>query len=335
MSVRAETLGIWVTPEELADLPMSGPAWERLEKEANKQITDIDLFATNRPENTRAMAKALVYVRTGKNRYRKEVLQALQSLVAAELDESERTLGLGINLAAYVIAADLIDLSSYAPLFDTEMFRPWLDLIRHKVFSGRTLVTTHDDRPNNWGTNAGPSRIAVALYLNDQEELERAAQVFKGFLGDRRAHSERSKPGFKYGSLDWQACSTHPVGINPVHSSRSGHSIDGVLPDDQRRAGGFTWPPQKEPYVYIALEGVIMQAEMLSRAGYDAWFWSDKAILRAYTWLYEEAKYPASGNKEWHMWLVNARYGSTFPTKTQARHGKMCGWTDWTLMAKP
>jgi len=79
--------------------------------------------------------------------------------------------------------------------------------------------------------------------------------------------------------------------------ANAGHeSIDGVLPDDQRRAGGFTWPPQKENYVWEGLQGAVVQAEVLHRAGYDTWNWSDKALLRAVTWETIIAKFPAQSD---------------------------------------
>jgi hypothetical protein len=68
-----------------------------------------------------------------------------------------------------------------------------------------TLVSTHEDRPNNWGTHAGASRVAVAVYLGDSAELERAAQVFKGWLGDRASYA-----GFNYGDLSWQCDAANP-----------------------------------------------------------------------------------------------------------------------------
>ena len=63
-------------------------------------------------------------------------------------------------------------------------------------------------------------------------------------------------------------------------ATHRGHSIDGVLPDDQRRGGPFEWPPPRENYVYEALQGATVQAALLSRAGYDAWDWGDQALLR-------------------------------------------------------
>jgi len=178
-------------------------------------------------------------------------------------------------------------------------------------------------RPNNWGTHAGASRVAADRYLGDKADLARAAKVFQGWLGDRSAYA-----GFTYGDLAWQAHPDAPVGINPKGATKNGQSIDGVLPDDQRRAGGFTWPPQKENYVWEGLQGAVVQAELLHRAGYDAWNWSDKALLRAVLWETNVARFPAQGDDAWQVWLVNHAYGTTFPTST-ATSGKNMGFTDW------
>jgi hypothetical protein len=106
------------------------------------------------------------------------------------------------------------------------------------------------------------------------------------------------------------------VGINPPGCVKSGHSIDGVLPDDQRRSGGFTWPPPQENYVYEALQGALMQAVILERAGYDAFAWEDQALLRAFRWLHTQANFPAEGDDNWLPHPINFFYGTDFPAKT-------------------
>ena len=134
---------------------------------------------------------------------------------------------------------------------------------------------------------------------------------------------------FAYGDLSWQFDSSRPVGVNPANATKSGHSVDGVLPDDQRRGGTFAWPAPRENYVWEALQGATVQAELLNRAGYPAWGWSDRALLRAVTWLHSQVQYPAAGDDQWMPWLVNARYGTKFPAAMPARTGKNMGFTDW------
>jgi hypothetical protein len=120
------------------------------------------------------------------------------------------------------------------------------------------------------------------------------------------------------------------VGINPAGCSRDGLSLDGVLPDDQRRGGSFTTSPPKENYVWEALQGLLAQAVVLHRAGYPVFQWQDRALLRAVRWLHQVADYPAEGDDTWQPHIVNHYYGTSFPAPVPARAGKNVGWTDWT-----
>ncbi|MHC4099461.1 MAG: alginate lyase family protein [Planctomycetota bacterium] len=311
--------GIWISWDEIAELPMAGSAWESLLEEANQPVGIPDISFNGDDVDVRVMAKALVYARTGDEWYREEVIDACMAALGTE--QGGATLALGRNLVGYVIAADLVGLPPSAD----SVFRAWLEDLLDMELLGRTLRSTHEDRPNNWGTHTGASRAAVAVYLGDWDELEQAALVFKGWLGDRSAYA-----GFTYGELWWQHDPAHPVGINPAGAAKQGHSIDGVLPDDQRRSGPFVWPPPQERYAYEALQGALAQAVILSRQGHDVWDWQDQALLRAFRWLHQEADYPAVGDDTWQPHVVNHFYGTIFPAPVPSRPGKNVGWTDWT-----
>jgi hypothetical protein len=315
--------GIWVSPEALASLPTSGPAWRSLIEAADRGAGTPDLSNKAGRVNVQVMAKALAFIRTGDERYRREVIEACRAVIGSEKGGS--TLSLGRKLVAYVIAADLVGL----PTADAAAFRDWLRQVRNQKLKGKTLISTHEKRPNNWGTHAGASRIAIAVYLDDRQDLERAAKVFKGWLGDREAYD-----GFKYGDLSWQADPRSPVGINPEGAVKRGHVVDGVLPDDQRRGGPFAWPPPRENYVYGALQGALVQAVILHRAGYDVWSWEREALLRAFRWLHQQADFPARGDDTWTPHLVNYYYGSHFPAPVPSQSGKNVGWTDWSHGAR-
>ena len=74
---------------------------------------------------------------------------------------------------------------------------------------------------------------------------------------------------------------------------------------------------------------------MLHRAGYPAFEWEDRAILRAIEWLYNTTfddgkNYPAEGDDRWQIWIINKRYGAKIPVASPVSPGKMIGWTDWT-----
>lgn len=310
--------GIWTSREELSKLPMTGPAFQHLKDFADRPAGIPDLKNQDQNNDVLVLAKALMFGRTGDQKYRRVVIDNCLKAIGTERDG--RTLALGRNLAPYVIAADLVELESE----QDGRFRQWLRDVLTEELDGRTLVSTHEDRPNNWGTHAGAARAAVAVYLNDFAELERAAMVFKGYLGDRSSYAS-----FNYGDLSWQADAKAPVGINPKGATREGHSIDGVMPDDMRRGTEFQWPPKRTNYPWEALQGALVQAEILHRAGYKSWEWEDRALLRAVSFLYE-LKWDPEGDDQWTPWLINYRYGTNFPTRCPVRFGKSMGWTDWT-----
>lgn len=314
-------LGIWISGDELARLPTIGAAWRQLKAAADQDPGEPDLGDQDQMNDVYVLAKALVYARTGERRYRDEVIDHVMRAMGTE--DGGQTLALGRNLVAYVIAADLVNLPADAD--KDQRFRAWLRETLTETLNGRTLRGTHEVRPNNWGTHAGASRAAVALYLGDAAELERTALVFKGWLGDRQAYA-----GFRYGSdLSWQADPENPVGINPKGAMKEGHSIDGALPEEMRRGREFRWPPKKTDYAWEGLQGALVQAEILYRAGFPTWEWEDRALLRAVQFLYDIG-WEAEGDDEWQVWLVNHTYGTAFPATTPARPGKNMGWTDWT-----
>ena len=319
------TKGIWISRAEIMALPMSGSAWTALKKQADQPAGLPVLSNQDQMNNVYVLAKALVYVRTGIASYRDTVVK--DCMLAIGTETGGRTLALGRELAAYVIAADLVGLD---PADDLK-FRTWLRLTLTEVLDTKTLRSTHEERPNNWGAHAGDSRAAVAAYLGDSVELARCAKVFKGWLGDRASYS-----GFSYGDLSWQADSTHPVGVNPKGGVKNGESIDGAIPDDMRRGCAFKFPPCPTNYPWGALEGAVGQAEILYRQGYDTWNWQDQAMKRAVQFLYNlNLRYPsdgwwAHGDDEWMVWVINHRYGTRFPAVTPAHPGKNLAWTDWT-----
>lgn len=307
--------GLIISKAELMALPTSGPAWNAVVSASN-QLGAINLSNQDDSNDIRLMARALVGVRTNNAAQ----IDSVKSAIAAAINTENggRTLALGRNLLSVVVAADLVGYKEAA-------FMSWLSAVRNETLDGRTLVSTHKDRPNNWGTHAGASRIAASIFLGDTADVEDAAKTFRGWLGDRSAYS-----AFKYSSpMTWHANQGQPRGINPAGSTIEGHNVDGVLPDDQRRAGGFSWPPSKENYVYEALQGAIMQAELLHRRGYDAWNWENKALLRAFKWLHEECNFPAASDDTWQPHLINARYGTNYPAPIPSQFGKNFGFTEW------
>ena len=318
--------GIWLSLAEIAQLPTSGTAWTKLKSTADGSLGVPKISDQDSKHDVTTLAVALVYARTGDASYRKKAADGIMSAVGTEA--GGRTLALGRNLVSYVVAADLVNLREYDAAKDGQ-FRGWLAAVRSETLDGKTLISTHESRPNNWGTHAGASRIAADAYLGDVADLARAAAVFRGWLGERSAYA-----GFKFGSLDWQADPANPVGINVPGARRSNFAVDGALPEEMRRGCSLQFPPCKTGYPWGALAGATAQAELLYRQGYDAWSWGGWALLRAVEFLrILDAQYGgwwASSDDSWQPWLVNFAYGTAYPAQVTGRAGKNMGWTDWT-----
>lgn len=306
--------------------PTTGSAWLNLVKVANSNIGTANISNQDSNHDVNTLAVALVAMRTGNVSLRTKASNAILSAIGTE--RGGRTLALSRNLLSYVIAADVIDLRSFNPSGDAR-FRSWLTSVRRVNLDGRTLISTHEQRPNNWGTHAGASRIAASRYIGDSADIQRSAVVFFGYVGNRSAYS-----GFKYGDLSWQANPSAPVGINPLGAVKSGRTIDGALPDDMRRGGSFSWPPKRTGYAWEAMQGIIAQAELLRRIGYNSVGWQNRAVCRSAAYLkYLDNSFGgwwATGDDTWIPHLINRLCNTGYPTVTPARTGKNMGWTDWT-----
>ncbi|MGD9750397.1 MAG: hypothetical protein AB7W59_05300 [Acidimicrobiia bacterium] len=318
--------GIWITAEEVAMLPVEGPAWDQVARWALGPWERPNLADQDSNHDLEVLAGALYAVRMHDEAVRRRVIDGLAGVAGTEREG--RVLALARNIVGYVVAAELVGYR------DAE-FLSWLDAVRFAQLDGRSLVSTHERRPNNWGTHAGAARVAIARFLDDDEDLQRAALVFKGYLGDRRSYA-----GFVFDAdLSWHPDRLAPVPINPAGATIDGHSVDGVITDDARRVGGFRWPfPAEESganYMWEAMQGIVLQAALLHRAGYDAWQWEDRAVLRAAVWLVHEASMPPDGDDQWQAWLINDAYGADLPLTSPARSGKSIGFTDWTHGAAP
>jgi len=318
------TTGIWLSDQELAALPTSGAAWQQVQEAASGDLGQPALADQDSDHDVRTLASALVAARTGDRAMQDKAVAALSEAMGTE--DGGRTLAIGRNLQSYVIAADLVDLDAADPAVGAR-FRTWLRAVRTEDLDGNTLVETSNERPNNWGTHATASLIAAAAYLEDTAELNRLANVFRGWTGDRRAYS-----GFNFGGdLSWQANPDAPVGVNPVGAKLAGVDVGGALPEEMRRGGSFTTgTPGDTGYPWGALNGAVVSAELLSRRGFDAWSWGDQALQRATEYLFKLGWGPGNDD-EWVVPLVNARNdGKDHPAQSEVGLGKNLGFTNWT-----
>ena len=312
------TRNLWIDRATLQSLPTSGSAWNRLAEDAKSSWGSANISDQDSDHDVLTFAGALYAVRKNDTGMRDRVVSAVEDAIGTE--RGGRTLALGRNLTGYVLAADLVG-------YDSSEFRNWLRSVRTENLDGRTLINTHEERANNWGTHAGAARIATDLFLGDTDDLDRAVKVFRGFLGDRGAYK-----GFNFGDADWQANPSAPVPINPAGATRNGINVDGAIVDDIRRCGcSVQSPAPKENYQWEAMQGIVTQATLLNAAGYtDVWDWSDAAILRATKFLYEQANFPAESDDSFVVFLIDAHLGTNYAGGEKANMGKSMAYTDYT-----
>ena len=350
------TDGIWISRSEIDVLPMTGVAWENVFADAQRDTRSPKLQDGNSNNDVYTYAKALVYARTGKENYRTEVRETLKMVIdSLEIhnlncgdEHPAPPLPVGRNVAAYVLAADIIKLEDFPE--EDAVWRQWLDKVRCIRFTGdgpiHSFISADDQRPNNWGLMLGVSRIAIAAYLDDHQELDQAAGVLRGWLGDSFVYA-----GFDYGAVDWQCDETLPVGINPMGCMKEDQDgilrdISGVLGDDQRRCedagcndddGRVVYPFPKENYVWEALQAAAMKTWLLFRAGHDLWDINDQAMVRAMDWLYTphfapsgHEPYLPEGNDRNTPWLVNCAEGTHYDIESPTTPARNMGYNDWT-----
>jgi hypothetical protein len=321
--------GILLSRAELMALPTSGPAWDAIMVQVENPSGGSYRLSTRDHSNMDVLANALAGARLNNAVYEAFVRDKIADMMAAPRKESD-LLGTLRHLQTYVISADLIDLRSFDPALDAR-FRRWLAAEIRFEYSGGgggSVISTHERKPNNFGTHAGASRIAAALYLDDAEELKAARDVWYGWAtGDPDFVPEDRV----WTGTDWQCSDSRPSGINREGCTRDGHSLDGVIPEDQERCGEYSWyswPPCATNYIHGATDGMTLSFWMLARQGEDPWAWGDQAALRQMRWKYEVQQPPYEGFR-WQIPVVEAAYGLDLPGNDPTATSTNFGYADW------
>jgi hypothetical protein len=319
-------IGIWTSAAELAKIPMSGPAWEAVLLGASQNCANPDIANQDDDTNVYVLAAAIVYARTGDARYKNKVIAACDKLVAKG-NPGGLTLAWGRETGAYAMAADLVG-------YRTPAFETWLRNMAevYKDEEKRTLIKTFQTRANNWGSHAFGSLCAIYRYLGDKTALTEIRDYWiKGVTGPN--------PGFKFGKdLSWHANEDDLRLFNPKGAMKKNTNIDGVIPDDMRRGGSFQTPPGYTNYAWGFMQGQIMAARILERAGMPIWAAGDSALYRAaaclqirFETLY--GNWAAHGDDEWMLPFLDKAYGVKWSgqQKNLWKHGKNAGWGYVTL----
>lgn len=315
--------GALTTAEELRSLPTSGAAWEALLAAATSRADEVDLSDEDSRHAAETLASALVFARTGDTEQRDQVISVLAELPDASMSGA-RVLSVGRQLGGYALAADLVG-------YRDPVFTAWIGGMRTEDLGGhgrwKSISATSEDSANNWGAWAMATRIAISSYLRDDSDLERAAEVFRGFTGEPGAYSDFRRTDdfdrtWACGDDDW-------VPINPASCGDRG----GAIVEDISRSSGSYPEVDGEGLMYSweVLGGATLSARLLERSGYgDVWSWGDQALLRAAQFLEDHGGYPPEySDLQYIPHEINVAYGVSLGPVEPAGYGRQFGFSDW------
>lgn len=332
--------GMWISQSEIMALPTSGSAWDKMRSVAYGSWGTPDLKNQDNKHDINVLAGALVYARTGdmtlRNKVRDNILSAKRTLDDSnDWQTTNGVLSAGRQIGAYVISADLINLK-YDASADNE-FRAWLTTIRTQNIGthGRwkNIKFTCENATANWSAFACASRLAMSIYLNDSADVQRTSLILRALFGERSLYPSDA-PGrngyFEHTATynsTWACNDSLWLGENP-NCSKSGISLDGVLVEDASRGGGCcTLQGSGISYSWESIQGFAVSVELLHRAGYDSYSWSNKALKRAIDEMVRSG-WNITSVSTYVPWLANARYGTNYPTTTSTT-GRLMSWGDW------
>lgn len=326
----APSEGIWISPEEIKNLPDEGVAWKQVLDAANSSWGTANLADNNSQHDVKTLAGAYVAVRNNDTAMRNKVIAGLQSAMKSGLN---RSLELSRGFQTYVIAADVIG-------YRTPEFEKWVaDMVMakipdHSAPGDSGVYGTALYSATNWGGHARASMAAAAVYLDHAVWKQEVVDAQKEMLG-----LPVPNPKFNYDNTNWHADSSNKAGINRKGSTISGVNVSGVLVEDWRRGDEFKWPPTKSGYQWEGQQGLVVTAVILHRAGLLPFNAGDNAIVRSFNMLYGRGEaanndpvfvFEAEGDDNWLPWVVNYYGGTDFPTVSPTQAGKNMGYTDWT-----
>ena len=319
--------GILLSHAQLMALPTSGPGWDALVARVASPYGGAYSLGVRDDSNKDVLANALVGARTNRADLKGFVRDRIAKMMTTPRNSGD-VLATLRQLQAYVISADVIELKSFDPALDGK-FRVWLAAEVRAGYSGGggggSVISTHDRKPNNFGTHAGAARLAAALYLGDAAEYKAARDVWYGWATGDQASVSATRA---WSGTTWQCGDGRSYGINPVGCSRGGASLDGVIPEDQRRCGEFSATPCATNYIHGATDGMTLSFWIMARRGEKVWEWGDRAALRQMQWKYRAGQPPYSGFR-WQIPVIEKAYGIDLPGNAPTATSTNMGYADW------
>ncbi len=330
--------GLWLSPEEIQEIPMDNPSWDSLVQWARAEmniVEDIGHTAGGAgPDSvtTRAMyARAIVGLRTQNSQMVVELrteLDRVQEGVDRAIDSGNRDVKWPErNLALIAVAANLID---YRP---SSLLRGLRRALEEKDFFLRAPTVrwiSLYELPNKPAHGLW-SLLAYAYLAEDWETVNLCVKAHAKAMGEPNwaglPNDHRYELTGRGDDDDWQMLQpggkSDPIAIMPSGLSFEGHPVGGLYLADQYRAeNGPVWPPSYTNYAYEGLSPRQAFAWAAHHLGYKGVFaLGNYALLRALLFAFAEydgkEPWPAVGNDIWQVAAVMAwaqsEFGGTLP----------------------
>jgi len=322
---------LWVTAQEIAALPSSGAAFDRLEAAALGAWGSPDLGGLESQHDVLTLGGALYAQATGDATARAKVVTALEDVVAS-VAPLVTVLELARGLQSYVIAASIINYQDSA--FRTQV-ATWVDQNLSGHSTANSLRETALRSANNWGGHSRATLAAAGLYLQNNGMVADAVKGHQEFIGTYAGGS----PEMVWTTTDWHFDALDKAGVNRLDSG----VFSGTIPEDWRR--DLTFDPTTvtvladlEPvvatYLWEAMQGFAVTAVLLHNSGHVDLSEGDNALQRAADVLIATA-HPALGDDRWLPYLFNQYLTGPYNTFGDVQDGKGMGWTDFTGVASP
>ncbi len=253
----------FITDAQLASLPRSGAAWDRLVRISERDPGTPTLAPLDNLFPPNLIGIALRWRMDGGGKGAAFVKGKILAAIGTE-SQADQPLNPYRSIAALLAAASLIRM-------DDTGFDAWVASLPDKVLPGQenwnTLRKCNRTAGANWGRMAAPSLLAVALWLGDDALVAEVVATSRRWAGDLSVpntfQSQSSvSPGWMSPGLSYPA---NQGSINPA-----GPNLDlagANCPDASR---GSTAPPLRDSgqsYTLESFEGQLAVANMLSNAG--------------------------------------------------------------------
>lgn len=328
--------GIWLTPDEISQIPMNNASWDSLvtwSKKTMNIVADITCTAggdcSTDSQTTRAMfARSIVGLRTNNSTMIAQVKSELDKVEAAinnaiNVKHSKDNKWAERNLALLAVSANIVD---YRPASLTRSLHKALyEYNFGESSSVATLALKQLPNRPAWGRW---SLMTYSYIAEDFAVVNECVKAHAKAVGEKNWEGIPNDHKFTLtgeGSRDnWQTLQpggkTNPLACMPAGIYYQTHGVGGLwLADQYRAANGPQWPPSFTDYTWESMASYNAVMWAANHLGFsDVFALGDYAMLRAYVFAVSthdgKTAWKPTGNDTWQTSALMAWAKPVFST---------------------